>query len=554
MATIPTNAAQQYLEQLKTIRPTEPGGEPSLQDVLKGGTGAVSQVPGATTPVIRDPSLDALTGIRMPVAPRMRGDMPTQQVPWNDTVYAQRMTNQQNIFNQFSNMASHIANQKAQEKYRDAVATIKDYSGALVHRQEAQRVLQDPTSSAQAKQEAQGVLDESGRVIDKIQKDNKQWRIIEKAMPNYIDPEQNQTMEVRAGQDANKQVAQADSQNLNNETQAQANVSAASDRIQGIGIGTGQQPQTGRRPLPVPQGIGGPVPTQAARREAGQPLVTLPQGLIENPAFAEQQKFQEKLTTGYNQYVLPRIIQERGQDFRRLSQDWTNLEKERMHDLTTIYGDDERAKTAAMTQQMMTDRDVLKAKIKAEGLTGLGGVAGPLASRQIKDNTAAINNLSLANERSAATITKLEGEVDAIKDPDKEKERVSELRDLIRREKAKMRANDENAEEYRSLNKKLMGIPGSAGGGASFTGPATAGADIPDAIAPARPGGRITATYKGQSVTIDPKTGDAFDSAGKKVGNIHDKPSAAAGGPQPVGPPDDSDEDSIIEQGTYSGR
>lgn len=496
-----------------------------LPDILQATKAIAAAVgagsgPTATVPYINAPKADVARHTLPPTM--LPTDQNTQVRPYNNSLKAQREAKAQSWGNLLGNMIGTVVNDKARQAYADKEATIKEYGDAATQAKKAQKILEyyknDPNNPAV--KEAQESLASANNTLQKIQNDNKQWRVVEKAYKNYeegvTDPSKLDEYG-KAYQSGVSKVAQSDQQGLGADTPAEAATHARAAAIergqnpQAVGIGAaaanagGLSPQEraaqaqgsvtpdGRRPLTQGgpnQGVqmspslnrdlrSGSPQAAASAGAAWQPRINIPTELQANPEYAAAQERAQKFEEIFLRTVYPTMIRDAGQTTRAIA---TNTSRElqtemRANASVETHNIDAKAKLDVASTHAAEEIYKVNAKISAVGSMALNpktaGAAAFIGNRELAAMDTRISKAQSDYAKDESDVTKMEADAREASLAGQTARRA-ELEDNIRVVKQRMKNENAHIEKLQKaqaqLEDTLANIPESA-----KTGQPTAG-------------------------------------------------------------------------------
>jgi GH24 family phage-related lysozyme (muramidase) len=424
---------------------TAPAGKPfdpyAATQAYKEAVAAAQSVPGANVPLMAKP----VPAARQPIEPMMMPFQSTHVQPTDTSLYARRMANQQSIGNMLGNALTMVGNVKMQKDYENKKYTIQTYADAKTRLAEAQRIIKlypnDP--------EAQKVINDNTSIINRIENDNKQMKIIKDAYPDYTDPGKQDPVDAKAyndaitgvidsrhAEEAVSQKAQAAQQGIPYNTPPwtqQRTAMPALTRPNADWAGAqGAAPTPGRVQLQTPP----PVVTEKAAKEAAlqripppppKQSINFPTELQTTPEYSAMMAREQKIEDAYLNKFLPEAekagadiyktqIQQEGQTQRRFMQDQTEIAKKYIDAIRAADVQDARGQVELKKQAMAGASAERVAQIRTGAIMALLGTdprmapfVGALTGKYTKENTTQIEQLTRANKTADDEILRLEG-------------------------------------------------------------------------------------------------------------------------------------------------
>lgn len=263
--------------------------------------------------------------------------------------------------------------EKKQASLKDRLVDVMKYKTNV---ENAQTVLSDPSSSAQAKQMAQKVMDANKKQLNDLLSDPKHVKEMSKALDiSFVDPEKNKTPEVQAYQQAMKEFKEAGPFKSDNPQEHAVAVAA-----QGGGSGQGTQQQA-KPAVNTP-----PAPKQSATPYADKALSKDTPTIAENPKYAaalqQREEAQKQLTT-----MIPHLIDSQSKALIQAAKDGNASAREVFKDASTFRAHsldaltklgiaDAKDQTTLKTTAMRDSATIASASIRANAAVEVAKING----------------------------------------------------------------------------------------------------------------------------------------------------------------------------------
>lgn len=276
--TLPMIDPKSSSDALASVVPNTGGGGDDIQSILSsaGITDAAKRV--------TVPYAVSGTDIQTPKIhePMMKAMKPEGITPHADTRYAERLAVRHNNFAQVTNALNQYANKKAADKFADNKADIATVMKAQQQIDNANLVLANDPNNAMAKQ----VIEQNKKIIEGKFADPKIGKMLQKAFDiSFTDPEKNNTPEVKAMQEAQKEVKAATAADVDHNTPAEKKVGEIADN-------GGKPPEQTKSATPL------------ADKFLGKQVASIQN----NPMYQEQLKQANIMEQKISQYVIPKIM------------------------------------------------------------------------------------------------------------------------------------------------------------------------------------------------------------------------------------------------------